>query len=75
MEKVLDVYRRPYDPALPVICMDETPRPTHRKYGRLEQEVSAWQSRRDHLHAKVNWQFTTANARVKLKRLYPSFDA
>ncbi len=26
MEKVLDVYRRPYDPARPVICMDETPR-------------------------------------------------
>ncbi len=26
MEKVLDVYQRPYDPALPVICMDETPR-------------------------------------------------
>ena len=26
MEKVLDVYRRPYDPAFPVVCMDETPR-------------------------------------------------
>ena len=26
MERVLDVYRRPYDPARPVVCMDETPR-------------------------------------------------
>ena len=26
MEKVLDVYKRPYDPENPVICMDETPK-------------------------------------------------
>ena len=26
MERVLAVYRRPYDPARPVVCMDETPR-------------------------------------------------
>ena len=26
MERVLDVYRRPYDAAFPVVCMDETPR-------------------------------------------------
>lgn len=26
MERVLEVYRRPYDPAFPVVCMDETPR-------------------------------------------------
>ena len=26
MERVLDVYKRPYDVALPVVCMDETPR-------------------------------------------------
>ena len=26
METVLDVYRRPYDAAFPVVCMDETPR-------------------------------------------------
>ena len=26
MGRVLDVYRRPYDPAFPVVCMDETPR-------------------------------------------------
>ena len=26
MEQVLDVYKRPYDPKFPVVCMDETPR-------------------------------------------------
>ena len=34
-------------------------------------EVAAWQSRRDNLQAKVNWQFTTKDARIRLKRLYP----
>jgi hypothetical protein len=37
-------------------------------------EVAAWQSLRDQLNAKVNWQFTVDNARIKLKRLYPTFD-
>lgn len=41
----------------------------------LREEVTAWQARRDQIRAKVNWQFTTENARVKLKRLYPTFDA
>ena len=40
----------------------------------LRSEVRAWQSHRDQLTAKINWQFTTNNARVKLKRLYPTFD-
>jgi uncharacterized coiled-coil DUF342 family protein len=40
----------------------------------LREEVSAWQAQRDRLQAKVNWQFTTDDARVKLKRLYPTFD-
>jgi hypothetical protein len=26
MERLLDVYKRPYDPLHPVVCMDETPR-------------------------------------------------
>ena len=41
----------------------------------LRDEVAAWQASRDRLQAKVNWQFTTDDARVKLKRLYPTFDA
>ena len=38
----------------------------------LVEEVAAWEVRRNKGHTKADWQFTTANARVKLKRLYPS---
>ena len=41
----------------------------------LRNQVAAWQAARDRLRATVNWQFTTTDARVKLKRLYPTFDA
>ena len=40
----------------------------------LRDEVAAWQASRDRIQAKVNWQFTTDDARVKLKRLYPTID-
>ena len=40
----------------------------------LVTEVAAWQNNRNKHHAKANWQFTTADARVKLKRLYPQFE-
>jgi len=36
--------------------------------------VSAWQTHRNNLNAKVNWQFTTQDARVKLRRLYPTLE-
>jgi hypothetical protein len=39
----------------------------------LEAEVAAWQDYRNKHHTKADWHFTTANARVKLKRLYPHF--
>ena len=39
----------------------------------LTHEVNAWQDHRNKNHAKANWQFKTADARVKLKRLYPQF--
>jgi len=39
----------------------------------LEREVAAWQAYRNKHHAKADWQFTTHDARVRLKRLYPSF--
>jgi hypothetical protein len=38
----------------------------------LAHEVNAWQDHYKH-HAKANGQFKTADARVKLKRLYPQF--
>jgi transposase len=37
----------------------------------LRREVAAWDERRNGQCAKVDWQFTTADARIKLKRLYP----
>jgi hypothetical protein len=38
----------------------------------LTDEVDAWQHARNKRHAKADWHFTTADARVKLKRLYPA---
>ena len=141
MEKVLDVYKRPYNPMRPVVYMDESPKqligetrvpipmskghdrkcdyeyeryepaeakrildrfefvftPKHgswldmaeielnvlnnqclgRRIGSIEQvreEVEAWEQARNGFDKKINWQFTTKKARIKLKRLYPSYD-
>ena len=41
----------------------------------LRSEVAAWESARNAAKCRVDWQFTTADARVKLKRLYPSIQA
>src|SRR5271166_3374559 len=38
----------------------------------LTEEVAAWENSRNKKHAKADWHFTTADARVKLKRLYPA---
>jgi hypothetical protein len=38
---------------------------------RLEREVGAWEEQRNSQAVRVDWQFTTADARIKLKRLYP----
>lgn len=38
----------------------------------LQEQVAAWQDRRNSHDVKVDWRFTTADARIKLKRLYPS---
>jgi hypothetical protein len=38
----------------------------------MRSEVLAWENSRNNKDAKINWQFTTEKARVKLKRLYPS---
>ena len=37
----------------------------------LRREVAAWEGERNAAAVKVDWQFTTADARTKLKRLYP----
>ena len=38
----------------------------------MKEEVNAWQNHRNNMNAKINWQFTTKDARIKLKKLYPS---
>jgi len=38
----------------------------------LRCQVDAWRSRRNSNNAKANWHFTSADARVKLKSLYPA---
>lgn len=39
----------------------------------LAQEVAAWERERNEAQITVNWRFSTADARIKLKHLYPSF--
>ena len=41
----------------------------------VTREVSAWQKHRNNKEAKVNWQFTADDARIKLSRLYPTLDS
>ena len=41
----------------------------------LKQEVAAWLSRRNTKYATADWRFTTAAARIKLKRVYPIYPA
>jgi hypothetical protein len=40
----------------------------------VRKEADAWQQHRNNKTAKVNWQFTNDNARIKLLRLYPTLD-
>ncbi|HYN44982.1 MAG TPA: IS630 family transposase, partial [Candidatus Limnocylindrales bacterium] len=40
----------------------------------VRKEVLAWEKSRNNKNAKVKWQFATEDARIKLTRLYPTFD-
>jgi len=40
----------------------------------MRSEVKAWESTRNGMNARVNWQFTAEDARIKLRRLYPTLD-
>jgi len=40
----------------------------------LIQDATAWYENRNQKMKKVNWQFTTKDARIKLKQLYPTFE-
>ncbi len=39
---------------------------------RLRRELAAWEAERNARQVMVNWQFKTTDARIKLKRIYPS---
>src|SRR5689334_17196498 len=41
----------------------------------LRTRVSIWQAERNQAKVSINWRFTTADARIKLKRLYPSLES
>ena len=41
---------------------------------RIKAHVKAWQESRNNKNAKIKWQFKTEDARIKLKRLYPTFN-
>jgi len=38
----------------------------------IEKETKSWQENRNNKNSQINWQFTTTDARIKLKRLYPT---
>ena len=40
----------------------------------VRSEVEAWEKSRNGFNKKINWQFNTDKARIKLRRLYPSYD-
>jgi hypothetical protein len=37
----------------------------------VTREVAAWEKRRNQAQVTIDWRFTAADARIKLKRLYP----
>lgn len=41
---------------------------------RLNREVAAWEERRNRAKTTIDWRFTTADARIKLKKLYPTLN-
>jgi hypothetical protein len=47
----------------------------YRRIGDIElliNEVDAWEKERNEQWVKIEWRFTTEDARIKLKKLYPS---
>jgi transposase len=38
----------------------------------IKEEIEMWQEARNNKKSNINWQFTTIDARIKLKRLYPT---
>lgn len=40
--------------------------------GKVIEEVETWETHRNAISRKINWKYTNKDARIKLKRLYPS---
>jgi len=64
MEDVLELYAAPLDPSCPGVCLDETP------YQLVQDPYPPEPS----APGMVNWRFGLAEARQKLRRLYPKLD-
>jgi hypothetical protein len=45
------------------------------KLSTVIKECESWQNHRNNMNAKINWQFTSTDARIKLKRLYPTIQS
>ena len=54
-----------------VMCRQALAKPIA-DFERFKRQVRAWTFRRNAEGSVINWQFTTADARIKLKRLYPT---
>jgi hypothetical protein len=39
--------------------------------GTIQTQIAAWEQNKNNQMRKIDWQFTAADARIKLKRLYP----
>ena len=42
--------------------------------GIIEKQIGAWTASRNNYKSKINWQFTSEDSRIKLKRLYPTLE-
>ena len=82
MEDVLEIYKRPYNPVIPVVCMDEQPtqliKETRKKIAVEPGKAERVDYEYERNGTAVNFMFTeplgsfaTEKARVKLKILYP----
>jgi len=64
MEDVLEIYFRPYDPTVPVLCMDGQP-------VQLAKETTAWHDHVNNTQRGIERQMKVDDARLKLTSVYP----
>jgi hypothetical protein len=57
------------------VCQRQCLRQRFGDQATLAQAVTAWADRRNTARSAIDWRFTTADARIKLKRLYPANDS